>query len=398
VSVFTSPELSAGTHRVELESVAGEGFTLDSYELRTRGGDTAPVSPAPSPKDAPPPGAPPPVKAPSVKSGICKIDPGDGQDAISATIAACPDGTTVRFPPRRTYHQTDKIAVKRRSGLVIDGNGSTFVKTNPAEGVGRPNWELLENTNVTLKNMTIEGSLAPARRGITPGNQYDHGVSILGGDGTTVRDATVRDVFGDFVTTAPSGFAHGTGALGGQVPRDVTIQRLKGRSAARMCVGLAAGIAITVKDSVLSDCRYAGIDMETDVPGEPLRDIQILRNRFAGYYLFAIGVAGPVQEPPKPGDIDGIEIRDNVTTTTSDTCWAAVFAARGPIANLVIADNRLKSPTNAIRLSGVVSGSAKDSEIQIAGSAQRCGVEKPPPLVRIDDAPAVAESGNTRAP
>lgn len=301
---------------------------------------------------------------------------------------------TGRFPADRTYHQTDKIAVVRRSGLVIDGNGSTFVKTSPADAQGRPNWELLENADVTLQNMTIQGALAPAPRGISPGNQYDHGVSILGGDGTMVRDVTVRDVFGDFVTTAPSGFALGTGALGGDVPRDVVIQRVNGKSAARMCVGLTAGIGIVVEDSVLSDCRYAGIDMETDVVGESLRHVRILRNTISGYYLFAIGVAGPVDGAPTAGDIDDIEIHENVTPTPSDTCWAAVIADRGPIGNLVVSANRLKSATHGVSLKGVVSGSVVDNKIQIAASPAGCGVPAPAP-VKLAGSPAVTDRGNT---
>jgi hypothetical protein len=304
----------------------------------------------------------------------------------------------VLFPAGRTYRQGDFIRVERRRGLVIDGNGSTFVKTSPHSSgtgdIGRPNWELLENTNVTLQNMTIRGALAPGPRGITPGNQFDHGVMIYGGSGVTVRDITVRDVFGDFVATAPSGFVRGGGALGGEVPRNVLIQRVNGQGAARMCIALTAGIGVRVEDSTLADCRYAGIDVETDVPGEPLRDVKVLRNTISGYYLFAIGIAGPGWGAPNPGDIDGIEIRDNVVATPSDTCWAAVNAERGPISNVAITGNRLKTLNNGVKLQDVTSGSVSANTIEITGNPNLCGPPRAIPI-RLTNSPQVLVGVNT---
>ena len=331
---------------------------------------TAPTRPAA-------PAAPPPPA-----SRVCNVDPADGEVAIAAAIRACPDDSRVIFPADRTYHQGDRIRVERRRDLLIDGNGSTFVKTSPHGGErGRPNWELLENTNVTLQNMTIRGALQPGPRGITPGNQFDHGVAVYGGSGVTVRDVTVRDVFGDFVTTVPSGFVRGGGALGGEVPRNVAIQRVDGQGAARMCIALTAGIGVRVEDSTLSDCRYAGIDLETDVPGEPLRDVKVLRNTISGYYLFAIGIAGPAGSQPRPGDIDAIEIRDNVAATPSDTCWAAVNAERGPISDLVVAANRLRTLNNGVRLEGVVSGSVTGNAVEITGNPNLCGPPRGVPVL-----------------
>ncbi|MEJ7783496.1 MAG: hypothetical protein WKF96_01750 [Solirubrobacteraceae bacterium] len=382
---FTSHVLSAGGHSVRLESQSvHSSFTIDYYELDI----AASASPPPRPPPVTPPTGTPPA-------GTCSIDPADGQSAIEAAIAACPDGRTVMFPAGRTYRQTDRIRVERRKGLVIDGNGSTFIKTSANDGQrARPNWELLEDSNVTLQNMVIRGALQPGPRGITPGNQFDHGVIIYGGDRVTVRDVKVYDVFGDFVTTAPSGFVRGGGALGGQVPRNIAIQRLNGRGAARMCVALTGGIGLRVEDSKLSDCRYGGIDIETDVAGEPLRDVHILRNTIAGYYLFAIGIAGPVGTPPKPGDIDDIEIRDNVTTTPSDKCWAAVNAERGPISGVVVAGNRLKTISRGVNLESVSSGSVSANTIEITVSPGLCGPPAAIP-VRITNSPQVAVSNNT---
>lgn len=339
--------------------------------------------------------APPPVEIPIAADGTCAIDPPDGHVAIAAAIQRCPNGSTVSFPPGRAYHQTDAISIESRSRLTIDGNGSTFIKTNlGVDSVSRPQWRILEGDNVTIEDMSIEGSLPAGPRGITPGNQYDHGVYILGGTGHTVRDMSIRNVFGDFVTVAPSGLHLFHDATKGQLPRDVLIQRVSGTSAARMCIALTGGIGIRVEDSALSDCRYAGIDLETDAVGEKLQDVHILRNQISGFYLFAIGVVGPVYAAPNPGDIDRIEIRGNTTLTASDTCWEAIHADRGPISNLVIADNPLlKSQGDGIELTGVTSGSVTGNALQLTAGPTWCNAPSIP--VRLIDAPNVLVSANT---
>ena len=327
--------------------------------------------------------------------GICAIDPADGQAAIAAAIQRCPNGSKVSFPANRAYHQTDAISIERRSGLTIDGNGSTFIKTNAGEdSVARPQWRILEGSNITIEDMTIDGSLPSGPRGIPPGNQWDHGVYISGGTGHTVRDVTIRNVFGDAVTVAPSGLHLYGDATGGQIARDVLIQRVTATSTARMCLGLTGGIGIRAEDNVLSDCRYAGIDLETDAVGEKLQNVQILRNQISGYYLFAIGVAGPAYAPPNPGDIDNIEIRGNTTLTASDTCWEAIHAERGPFSNLVVADNpMLKSLGDGIELYDVTSGSVSGNTIQLTASPLLCNSPSIP--VRLVASPNVTVAANT---
>ena len=376
----------AGRYRVTLTLIDNRRRrTVDRLWLTVRR-PTTPAAVAATPTAAP---------SPIAADGTCAIDPADGQDAIAAAIARCPNGSRVSFPAGRTYHQTDAIAIERRSGLTIDGNGSTFVKTTPGvDSVGRPQWRILEGDNVTIEDMNIVGSLPPGPRGITPGNQYDHGVYILGGTGHTVRDVSIRNVFGDLVTVAPSGLYLFLDATKGQLSRNVVIQRVNGAGAARMCIALTGGIGIRVEDSALSDCRYAGIDLETDAVGEKLQDVHILRNQIAGFYLFAIGVVGPTYAPPNPGDIDRIEIRGNTTLTASDTCWEAVHADRGPISNLVVADNPvLKSQGDGVELRGVTSGAVSGNAIQLTAAPGWCNAPSIP--VRLIGSPSVSVFANT---
>src|SRR4051812_2963524 len=132
---------------------------------------------------------------------VCSISPADGQAAISAAIRGCPNGSTVLFPLNQAYHQTDKIVVQGRRNLVIDGNGSSFIKTSPArDGVWAPQWHLTGDTNLVLTNMSVRGAYVPTSpRGIIPGNQFEPGIRISGSDSITIRDLNVSNVFGEFV-------------------------------------------------------------------------------------------------------------------------------------------------------------------------------------------------------
>lgn len=205
---------------------------------------------------------------------------------------------------------------------------------------------------------------------------------------------TIRNVFGDFVTIAPSGLYLSKDATAGQIARNVLVQRVSGTSAARMCIAPTGGIGIRIEDNVLSDCRYAGIDLETDAVGEKLQDVHILRNQISGFYLFAIGVAGPTYASATAGDIDGIEIRGNRTLTASDTCWEAVHTERGPIGNLVVADNpELKSIGDGVELGDVTSGSVTGNALQLTAGPFWCNSPSIP--VRLRNSSGVAISGNT---
>ena len=323
----------------------------------------------------------------------CDIDPADGQDAIAAAIDSCPDGTTVRFPPERTYHQTDEISVVGRSDLVIDGNGSTFISSAPNDTSAsiydaRPNWQIVEGAGVTLRNLTIRGNLPPGGRGILPGNQYNAGVIIYGGDRVRVADVSVFSVFGEFVVANPSGFFHRLGALDGQVPTNVEVDRLYGEGAARQCVAVTAARGFWLRDSTLRDCYQNGVDLEPDVAGEPVHDVHILSNNISEYYFSAIVVPTAYAD----GDVAGIEIRGN-TTSASDTCYPAVMlggvqANTVPLHDITVADNRLATLNEGVRATYVASGTVTGNQVTIKAPTTLCG----PPLavpVRLVESPGL---------
>ena len=395
VPFHTTRPLHRGSHRVQLEWINSDGpFTFDhaSLEASTAPGITgrltAPIFP----------------RAGS-KPGICAITPADGQTAIQAAIEECPNGSTIKFPAGGSYNLTDSIVVRDRSDLVIDGNGSTFTTTTPndspalGQGAFQPNWLLLRATRVVLKNMTIVGNFKdPPPRRVIPGNQFNAGVIIAGGNTVTASDLVVKDVWGETVLTTKSGAIESGDARAGQTPTNIRIKRLRGTKAARQCVAFSAAEGAWLEDSVLDDCWQTGVDLEVDVSGVPLHNVHVLRNTVSNFFLsaFAIPYYGAA------GDVRDIEIRGNKTLTAQDTCWPVVQTkdtANGrdggqTAQNIVVEDNQLKSNSHGIHFRDVLSGAIRNNRIKAVRPVSHCGWT---PFARIvrERSTNVRVSGNT---
>ena len=320
--------------------------------------------------------------APS-QAGICSINPADGQVAITAAIKSCPDGSTVLFPAGRTYSITDSIRVERRTNLTIDGNGSSFNKvvvTTPGEV--HPNWLTIDNHGFTLKNMTVQGTFTlagprdPGVVGAMGPNQFDHGVAVFGSRDVLVADLTVTNTFGDLIYVGPTGFSPwGSGYWHvGEVPTNVRVQRLVGRTAARQGVAVTGAEGFWLTDSDLRDCWYWCVDLEADVADEPLRNVHVLNNTFAGSYFGYITVPAA----GTPGAKDGFTVRGNRMIEFSDpgSCSVAIQITYWPdtgysISNVTVEDNYIKAASFGITYRDVRSGSIQRNTLERA--QDRCG-------------------------
>ncbi len=315
-------------------------------------------------------------------SRICEITPADGHAAVSAAIAACPDGSTVLFPREARYAQTAPIRVERRANLTIDGNGSSFVSTAPNNEQLNPNWMVVDGSDVELRDMQVEGnfkmgpprSLARMQQVFPSGNHFNAGIAVYGGNRVTVRDVAIRDTFGDGALVAPSGILPGGAGATAGLPQDVRLQRLSITRTARQGVAITGGKGIRLEDSRITDSWYLGVDIEIDVPGQPLQDVHILRNTFDGTFFGAIAL-------PWPSDgrsIDGIQIRGNRTLRPPDSCGAqiSINATPGqtlPVANVVTEQNHLLTLSRGIVYGSVRSGVVRDNYVEKRIGTQPCG-------------------------
>jgi len=173
----------------------------------------------------------------------CAIAPADGDAAINAAVASCPDGSVIRFPAGATYHQNASIVVRDRSNLVIDGNGSTFISSAPNNKLASvPNWRLFKVRNVTVKNMTAVGNFFPTGpRSLATVNdrfgtcEFNGGFLVNGSDGVWLIDLKAHNVCGDGFGTHRSEYFDYT--VPNEMPRNIHMQRVEAATTARMCDG-----------------------------------------------------------------------------------------------------------------------------------------------------------------
>ncbi|HUP26180.1 MAG TPA: dockerin type I domain-containing protein [Candidatus Limnocylindrales bacterium] len=304
------------------------------------------------------------------------------QVEITDFIKTVPDGSTIQFPVNGCYAQNDYVEVMQRSNLVIDGAGSVFKNSavnDPNTRAWHGNWIIAKARNVTIRNVTTEGNFKSAGpRQFPAGNQFNHGIFVKGGDGTNIEDITVRDVWGDGVSTA-RGDALTDNVLQGEIPRNIHIQRLKISRTARMCVGITEGVGVWLEDSSCTNIFYGGVDAEIDVAGQSIKDLHVLRNSFDGVYVSAISVP----QKGTTGSVDGIEIRGNQILSPPDTCFPAIMMTytEGPfaydpsqtMANVVTEDNDIHTLGDGIRYRDVSSGSVRNNRVTRTVTPGWCG-------------------------
>lgn len=306
-----------------------------------------------------------------VAPAICAIDPADGEVAIAAAIAGCPNGSTIRFPAGRQYRQAHGIVLADRQDLTIDGNGSTFV--NSSDGTVTKavdgNWIVLRGRNITLKNFTAVGSftayqgmprdLATIGTGDPAFTEAQMGIGLYGADTVHVEDVTLLNHWGDGVTTGPDEYVDGSTP---DYTRNVFLKRITVRTVGRMCFGPTSGTNIWIEDSTCTDAWYGGVDAEIDNPNQPLQGLHILRNTFEGFNHLGIFV------PVAAGNVPtrDIEIRDNRFLTLPDKrCAAPIHVGAYPdsnpatFRNVVVAGNHLQHFGSGIVLDHVEGGIVK---------------------------------------
>ena len=299
----------------------------------------------------------------------CGIDPPDGEVAIAAAIERCPNGSVVQFPPAKQFTQANRILVKDRRDLVIDGNGSTFTTTfaqraGPVNG----NWVILRGHNITLRNMTSVGTFAytgeRSLARISPDSSFSEAspnYGLYGVDTVHLEDVKAFGPWGDGVTTGPDEYVDGSAP---DYTKNVFIKRMTVEKTARMCWGPTSGTNIWIEDSSCKDAWYGGLDAEIDNPNQPLQGLHVLRNTFEGFNHLGIFV------PVAAANVAtrDIEIRDNRFLTPPDQrCIAPIHIGGYPdtnpamFRNVVVEGNSLSHYGSGIVLDHVEGGAARNN-------------------------------------
>jgi hypothetical protein len=352
----------------------------------------------------------PPRGTHAVPASIASDCSRDVEVELSRFIDRAPTGSTVGFPAGGCYAQGNRIEVRDKRSLTIDGNGSTFRST--AENTGKrsanPNWLILRGRDIRLEDMKLVGNfhLTGARsqqrvnQASTEGeagatSQPNAGIGIYGGNGVHVADVDIRDVFGDGVLTAVSEYVDGS--VASQTPRDVHVERVTVKKTARHCFSPNQVVGFWLEDSSGQDCWYGALDAELDAVGQQLRDVHVLRNTFSDFNLLGVMV-------PVAGDGDGtrdIEIRDNRFLTYPDQpCNTIVEVGTYPanpntFRNVVVEGNSMKAHGVGVAFDHVAGGAIRDN--RIAYSDVGCARPNTPSAVRVTHSMGVTVAGNRRS-
>jgi len=276
--------------------------------------------------------------------------PADGSRAVESDImqflTTVPDGSKVLFPPNGIYGQNGPIDVPDRTNLEIDGNGSTFKQLLPTDP-SRPNnanWRIAGGNGVVLHSLVIRGAYDPVPRGtIDQGFPNDHGISILGAQNAQVRDVQVFNVAGDFLACDPD-VRRGSDYASDPPCRNVLVDGLRGQHAGRQGVSATAADGFTLQNSSLTDVQNEGVDLEIDVAGELMRNVNVVNNEFSGIYGPSVFV--PMGTWP---DVGNITIQGNHVLSPDDLCWPTIHV-EAQTQGVLVRDNHLLSKGDGVQI------------------------------------------------
>jgi len=200
------------------------------------------------------------VQIPASIASDCSTDV---TSALISWMNSVPDNSTLQFGSGKCYRVEGTIDLSNRSGLVFDGNNSTFKSLNPMTSGNsaddqRAMWRIWGSTSITIQDMTLIGAYI---HGGThdPTLQHAHAIDLRG---TTAEISNIQmsQLAGDCVyyglgsnnTTRSSGSFH-----------DSTCSSI-GRNA----VSLVAADNVTVQRVTTGTIGYEAFDVEPNAgPG-----------------------------------------------------------------------------------------------------------------------------------
>ena len=220
---------------------------------------------------------------PATLASDCSVD---ATAALLKWIGSIPDNSTLSFGSSKCYRIDGTVELRNRSGLILDGNGSTFksgtpmVEGNKADDQ-RAMFRVIDSSAISFENMAIVGSYA---HGGTFDASLQHAHAIdLRGTSAVVENVSMSNVAGDCLyfglgndnVTKSSGSAH-----------DSTCNSI-GRSG----ISVAAGKGITVKRMTLNKVGFATFNVEPNAgPGWGASNILFESNIIKTYRLHAFSI------------------------------------------------------------------------------------------------------------
>jgi hypothetical protein len=223
-----------------------------------------------------------------VPAGIAANCSTDVTAALLSWIRSVPNGTTLLFGAGQCYRIEGTLEIRGRSGLVFDGNGSTFRSTTaPADQ--RALWRAIDSSGLVFRNMTIVGSYGSGGT-FTAGLQHAHGIDLRG-TSAQVSAVSISDVAGDCVYFG-LGFSAATRSSGG-------VSASTCRRTGRNGIAVAAGDDVRIEGNRLDAIGLNATDIEPNQgAGWGARRVVVDANTIGRYrlYAYALVLNAPLSE------------------------------------------------------------------------------------------------------
>lgn len=273
-----------------------------SAALVSRG--KAPVRPSAAATLPPPsvlPSIPGATPWPTPDTSRCKKPTGilaDGRSDVTAALQRFLDaiptrGCAVLPGPAAHYRVDGGLQLIDRTHIAIYGNGATLMTPVPgqlgtgAKGRGRSTRSIIQalrGGDIQIWDLMIDGPNPQAK--FDAPYEEESGVRLTGVQGATIRNVSVRAVFGDAVSLY--GFKSG----GTSTPtRNVTVSALDAEHIGRQGVAFVGVDGAIVEDSHFDVITHSVFDLEP-LPNQSAENIRILRNSVGQYGNTFVGGGG----------------------------------------------------------------------------------------------------------
>lgn len=219
-------------------------------------------------------------------AGDCLVDV---TQPILSWVASVPNNSVLSFGGGACYRIEGTLELRGRSGLVFEGNGSTFRSLNAPDDQ-RAIWRAIDSTNLVFRDMTIDGSYANGGT-FTSSLQHAHGIDLRG-TSAEVASVTMTDLAGDCVYFG-LGFTSALTRSSGSV-HDSSCLRTS-----RNAVSVTAGDDIRIERVTTSVIGYDVYDIEPNAgPGWGSQRVTITDNTIGSYNLVAFSIVpnGPITD------------------------------------------------------------------------------------------------------
>jgi len=283
-----------------------------------------------------------------VPGGIASDCSVDVTQSLTSWIASVPDNAVLSFGVSACYRVDGTVQVSKRAGLDLEGNGSSFRASTAPTGP-RPIWQVVDSTNITLQNMTLDGHY-PNGGTFNSSVQSAHGVALLGSS-ADLGGLTMTNLGGDCVY-----FGQGL---------TIAETRSSGTFHDSTCSGTGRnGVSVVAGDNVL---------------------VQHVSFTKIGYDVFDV--------EPNPGGhygSDGATFDSDTIGTYAMNAFSVVES--GPISNPSFTNNQVVGQSLKIAVSDPTGGGFRPQNVVITGNSSNTAASNP---INVDNVDGLTITGNT---